>query len=130
MTGMNNYRLNDNLISNLNPEESNPMNTENCALLNDSTVARVNALVTDTGILDSFRRWHTEDNITPRGGLVSERGVLVGLMLLAREESPLALTSLAELLHSRLTSASRELLDLPAPSDSDSANGKAWVNRT
>lgn len=131
MTAMNDHRLNDNLISNLNSQESNPMNTANCTLLTDSTVSRVNALVTDTGILDTFDRWRTEDGTIRRGGLISERAVLVGLMLLAAEQSPRSLTLLAELLHRRLTSTSRQLLDLPAVSDSESTEEpRTWLSRT
>ena len=90
------------------------MNTEHSTLIDHTAVAHTNTLVTQTGILNTLDRWRTEDNITKRGGLVSERAVLVGLLLLAREQSPLFLTSLGELLHRRLTSASRQLLDLPA----------------
>ena len=107
------------------------MNTEDSTLIDHAAVAHANELVTQTGILHTLDRWRTEDNITKRNGLVPERAVLVGLLLLAREQSPLSLTLLGELLHSRLTSASRQLLDLPARGGSESTDEtKRWVNRT
>jgi hypothetical protein len=51
-------------------------------------------------------------------------------VLLAREQSPLSLTLLGALLHRRLTSASRQLLDLPALVGSESTETKRWLNRT
>ena len=107
------------------------MNTEHSTLINHAAVVHANELVTQTGILHILDRWRTEDNITKRNGLVSERAVLVGLLLLAREQSPLSLTLLGELLHRRLTSASRQLLDLPALGGSESTDEtKRCVNRT
>ena len=107
------------------------MNTETSTLIDHAAVAHANALVTQTGILSTLDRWRAEDNITKRGGLVSERAVLVGLMLLAREQSPLSLTLLGELLLRRLTSASRQLLDLPARGGSVSTDEtKGWLSRT
>jgi hypothetical protein len=89
------------------------MNAEHRTQIDTATVTRTNELVTQTGILDMFERWRAEDHITTRPALVSERALLVGLMLLAKEKSPLSLTLLAELLHRRLDTASRQLLDLP-----------------
>jgi hypothetical protein len=107
------------------------MNTEDSTLIDQEAVARTNALVTQTGILHTLDRWRAEDTITTRGGLVSERAVLVGLVLLAREQSPLSLTLLGELLHRRLTSASRQLLDLPALVGSESTDEtKRSLSRT
>jgi hypothetical protein len=107
------------------------MNTEDSTLIDQEAVARTNALVTQTGILHTLDRWRAEDTITTRGGLVSERAVLVGLVLLDREQSPLSLTLLGELLHRRLTSASRQLLDLPALVGSESTDEtKRSLSRT
>lgn len=107
------------------------MNTEHNNLIDHAAVAHTNALVAQTGILQTLDRWRAEDNITKRGGLVPERAVLVGLMILAREQSPLSLALLGELLHRRLTSASRQLLDLPALGGSETTDErKPWVNRT
>ena len=107
------------------------MNTEDSTLIDHAAVAHANALVTQTGILHTLDRWRAEDHITKRGGLVSARAVLVGLLLLARERSPLSLTLLGELLHRRLTSASRQLLDLPARGGSESTDeAKGSLNRT
>ena len=48
-----------------------------------------------------------------------------------REQSPLSLTLLGELLHRRLTSASRQLLDLPTLHSSEAIDEtKRWLNRT
>ena len=107
------------------------MNTEHSTLINHAAVTHANELVTQTGILHTLDRWRAEDNISERGGLVSERAVLVGLLLLAREQSPLSLTLLGELLHRRLTIVSRQLLDLPTLRGSESTDEtKVSVNRT
>ena len=107
------------------------MNTEESTLIDHAAVAHANALVTQTRILHTLDRWRAEDNITKTGGLVSERAVLVGLLLLARERSPLSLALLGELLHRRLTSDSRQLLDIPTLGGKESTDEtKRWVNRT
>ena len=71
------------------------MNTEHSTFIDHAAVAHANELVTQTGILHTLDRWRAEDNITKRGGLVPERAVLVGLLLLARCRASRCLTMAA-----------------------------------
>lgn len=100
-------------------------------------VAIAVARVEKTGALDLLARWRDEDAPTAgrsvRAALIPQQAVLVGLLLLADEDSPLWINSLAELLQHRLTAASRALLGLPESATTDAYDARArkrWYSAT
>lgn len=90
----------------------------------DAHVRSASARVKESGVLKFLRRWHTEDNPTPGVGgrprIIDDHAILVGLMLLAQEHSPLFMRNLSVLFQHRLTPESRILLGLPAPDENPS----------
>jgi hypothetical protein len=100
-------------------------------------VADAEARVAESGVLDKLTTWRGDDNhttgVTERPIIVSDRAILVGLLLLASDHSPLMISSLAEVFQYRLTSDSRILLGLTGASDevADHARDhKRWYRKT
>jgi hypothetical protein len=85
-------------------------------LIDDETVAQVERRVRKTGVLERLKEWTDEDaaavSLGGRPSLISDRAVLTGLLLLAKEGSAMFLTSVRDLFMFRLSEASRELLGL------------------
>jgi hypothetical protein len=81
-------------------------------------VAHAEARVAESGVVDKLAAWRGDDNqtagVTEGATIVSDRAILVGLLLLASEHSPLGISCLAEIFQYRLTSESRALLGLPS----------------
>ncbi|TFC67803.1 hypothetical protein [Cryobacterium sp. TMT2-4] len=102
----------------------------------EERVAATAARVTQTGILEKLAAWSAEDNqATGRAGrpLVSERAILVGLLLLASEHRALWISSLAEVFQYRLTPKSRALLGLPTATNGiagDYSRPERWLSHT
>ena len=88
-------------------------------LIDDQTVALTEGRVRKSGVLERLQEWRDEDaaafSIGGRPSLISERAILTGLLLLAKEGKAMFLTNLRDLLMSRLSDASRELLGLETP---------------
>ena len=93
--------------------------------------------VLQTGILDKLAVWRSAD--TPvtgartRPSLISDRAILVGLLLLASEHGNFRISSLAVVFQNRLPPESRALLHLSgvAPvSLDDTREDKRWYGRT
>lgn len=90
-----------------------------------------------TGVLPKLIEWRAEDRggkpLTGPAPYVDDRAILVAMLLLAREHAPLNETTMAEVLHHRLSDESRAHLGLPSalPAlDSSKAGSeeKNWLN--
>ena len=79
-------------------------------------VAEMSARVTKSGVLDRLDNWRREDNVRPSKArmTVSDRAVLVGLLILSGEDAPLHAARLAELLEYRIDPDTHTLLEIPA----------------
>ena len=88
-------------------------------LIDDDTVKLAESRVRKTGVLERLQDWSDEDappfSIGGRPSLISERALLTGIMLLAKDNAAVFLTSLRDLFMYRLSDASRELLGLERP---------------
>lgn len=100
-------------------------------------VANAEARVAESGVLDKLAVWRGDDNqtagVTESATIVSDRAILVGLLLLASEHSPLDISCLAEVFQHRLTSESRALLGLPSAASKVAAHvpdRKRWYSHT
>lgn len=98
-------------------------------------VKKLNDRVTAAGVLDQIADWRRAD--TPRSASattnVSDRAVLVGLLILAGEDSPMTIRCLAGLLQHRIDAEARRLVDLPSdlPADGTPAQRSArWYKLT
>ena len=86
-------------------------------LIGDEHVERALSRVRKSGVIDMLAFWHEADN--PQLGVggqprkIHEPAILVGLLLLAQEHSPLFLRNLSALFQHRLTPAARSLIGLP-----------------
>ncbi|QNE35887.1 hypothetical protein [Leifsonia shinshuensis] len=102
-----------------------------------SEVLTTNKCIEMTGVLCKLEEWRLED----RGGkqasgpapYVTDRAILVIMLMLAREHKPLNETAIAEVMHRRLTDESREFLDLPhalpsSPLKPKGSEEKNWQN--
>ncbi|MBG6059921.1 hypothetical protein RCH16_003383 [Cryobacterium sp. MP_M5] len=89
-------------------------------LIDDATVALMEGRVRKTGVLERLQDWRDEDaaafSIGGRPSLISERAMLTGMLLLAKEGTAMHLTCVRDLFMFRLSDASRTLLGLQAPS--------------
>lgn len=89
----------------------------NLQQFDDSTVALIETRIRQSGILEQLDRWAAEDSnpdgMGGRPAMISIRALLTALLLLAHEGAPLHMRRAAYVLQHRLTSNSRELLDLP-----------------
>ena len=89
-------------------------------LIDDATVALMEGRVRKTGVLERLQEWRDEDaaafSIGGRPSLISERAILTGMLLLAKEGTAMHLTCVRDLFMFRLSDASRALLGLQAPS--------------
>ncbi|MBP5803477.1 hypothetical protein J2D78_15415 [Microbacterium maritypicum] len=89
----------------------------NLQRFDDDVVARTEARVLQSGILEQFDRWADEDSkgegMGGRPAMISIRALLVALLLLAHEGAPLHIRRAAHVLQHRLSTKSCELLDLP-----------------
>ena len=87
------------------------------SLISDRQVESASARVKKSGVLEMLTEWHKLDN--PRQGqsgrpaLIREHALLVGLLLLAQEHSPLFMRSLATMFQYCLSPASSALLGIP-----------------
>jgi hypothetical protein len=119
------------------------------ATFTQEIVAVTNARVTASGVLDLLAAWRSEERDGPgrrpagvfedkatsrRGtqpGLISDRAILVGLLLLAAEDSPLQISALADVFHKRLPDESAVLLGLPTPTSIENGISRSrWYDRT
>ena len=100
-------------------------------------VCLAHSRVLQTGILDKLAAWRSAD--TPvtgaraRPSLISDRAILVGLLLLASEHGNLQISSLAVVFQNRLPPESRALLhlsDVASVSPDDTREDKRWYGRT
>ena len=109
-----------------------PMTAETLNIISSERVAEADAQVAQTGVLEMFAEWRNEDNSTSsRPALVSDRAILIGLILLSADNSPLQVRAISDLFQYRLSSESRELLDLPVANITDSRLAQAqWRSRT
>jgi hypothetical protein len=100
-------------------------------------VVRANRRVEETGTLKRLAAWRQQDypavGVGGRPKSVSDRAILVGLVLLAGENSPQLIRTLTTALQYRLSDESRSLLGLQAGTD-EFANHlvehKRWYNNT
>ena len=87
----------------------------------DAQVRAASPRVKSSGVLSLLAKWHEDDHPTPGAGgrprSIDYHAILVGLMLLAQEHSPLFMRNLSLLFQHRLTPESRTLLGLPTPSE-------------
>jgi hypothetical protein len=88
-------------------------------LIHDDTVKLTEGRVRKAGVVERLQAWREEDedvfSIGGRPSLISERAILTGLLLLAKEGNAMFLTNLRDLFMYRLSDASRALLGLEAP---------------
>jgi hypothetical protein len=98
-------------------------------------VQALDECVTASNTLESIARWRHEDN--PRSAaartVISYRAILVGLLVLSAEGSPLTITALAELFENRLNGESRNRLDLPEELGADlspTRRSARWLGST
>lgn len=103
-------------------------------MLTRKDVELADSRVQATGVLEKIARWREEDRVkTGAGGrpaLISDRVVLILLLLLVRERSPLWVSEMRNLLWLRLTEDARRFLNLPPATHSgdDATDGKNWYN--
>ena len=85
-------------------------------LIDADTVQLMEGRVRKCGVLERLQQWSDEDapafSIGGRPTLISERAILTGLLLLAKEGKAMFMTNLRDLFMYRLSAASRELLEL------------------
>jgi len=98
-------------------------------------VTAMNDRVLTSDVLRKLHAWRREDKRrnTSTNTAVSDRAVLVGLLILSAEGIPMSMTRLAELFESRIDAASKELLGLPTglPADATSPRTTArWIGNT
>ncbi len=83
----------------------------------DPQVRKALERVDKTGILDRLADWRAADRaalgLGGRPAIITDRALLVGLLLLAQEHSPLWMRSLSELLQYRLSPVAQDLLGIP-----------------
>jgi len=95
----------------------------------------MNDRVLTSDVLRKLHAWRREDkrrNISTQTA-ISDRAVLVGLLILSAEDVPMSMTRLAEMFESRIDAASKELLGLPTGllADATSARTTArWIGNT
>lgn len=99
------------------------------ALIPDSLVAAVAAMVDATGICRQLAEWRAEDRTTGPGGRpgsLGDRTVMTLLTLLALEHSPLLITRMVEITARRLSLESRAMLGINVGETTD----QQWYGRT
>ncbi|WP_157155907.1 hypothetical protein [Diaminobutyricimonas sp. LJ205] len=88
------------------------------SVISDAHVQAAYSRVQKSGVLEMLTEWHSIDHpLSGMGGQpakIHPPALLVGLLLLAQEHSPLFMRNLAALFQERLTPASRDLLGLPS----------------
>lgn len=106
-------------------------------VMHDNVVALMDTRVRSTGVLRKLEHWREDDSFDPilggRPALISDRAILTGLLLLAKEGSPLFITSLSALFQYRLSDDSRKLLGLQKSSIAfvgHIGEQKRWYNNT
>ena len=106
-------------------------------LIGDTQVQTAFDRVRRSGVIDMLASWHEADN--PKIGVggqprkIHEPALLVGLLLLAQEHSPLFMRNLAALFEYRLTPAARSLIGLPDTLESNftkSSETTKWEKNT
>ena len=108
-------RLIDNLAQSRNilTETDKSMSIDNSTLIAHDLVIQSDACLTQTGLVEKLAQWRSDDRRSGgRTATISDRAVLVALLLLARERSPLTMVSLADLFQCRLATESAELLEV------------------
>jgi hypothetical protein len=110
---------------------------QNTTKIDDDKVRLAELRVRKSGVLERLAEWRRQDNPgLSHGGrpaLVSDRAVLVGLVLLAGENSPQLIRTLALTFQHRLTDESRALLALSAGTSffaNHAVEHKRWYNNT
>ena len=104
---------------------------DNGRIIDPYIVAQANDRVTQTGALDLLASWRTpHQRAGHERSTVSDRVILVGLVLLAGERSPHTITTLADLIQHRFAPESRELLCLPTPESNTDLETACWYSRT
>lgn len=85
-------------------------------LIDDDTVALMEARVRKTGVLEKLAQWRQEDappySIGGRPSQISDCAILTALLLLSKENTAMFLTLTRDLFMYRLSDSSRELLGL------------------
>ena len=125
-------RLIDNHAPSLNilTETDETMFTDNSTLIAHDLVIQADACLAQTGIIEKLAQWRSDDRRTSVGRTpaIFDRAVLVALLLLARESSPLTMASLADLFQYRLATESEGLLDLDGrrPSPDGRVERERW----
>jgi hypothetical protein len=96
----------------IRPSADGPNSPNMAASYVESMVSRV----VSSGVLGKLQTWQAEEQPHSTRGTrrhVSERAVLVGLLILADERTPMTTIALADLFHTRLPAEARTLLQLP-----------------
>jgi len=106
-------------------------------LIGHDKVVTADRRVRESGALERLSVWRRQDNpmvgIGGRPQLVSDRALLVGLVLLAGENSPQLIRTLAIAFQHRLSNESRALLELQAGTTqfaNHDVEHKRWYNNT
>ena len=85
----------------------------------DNQVKAASDRVKKSGVLEMLAKWHAEDHPdSSQGGrprIITAHAILVGLVLLGQEFSPLFMRSLSIAFQTRLSPVSRSILELPEP---------------
>ena len=104
---------------------------DNGRIIDPHLVAKANDRVIQTGALDLFVSWRTpHQRVGHDRSNVSDRVILVGLVLLAGERSPHTIKTLADLIQHRFAPESRELLCLPTSDSITDVETARWYSRT
>ena len=111
--------------------ETDPtMFTDNPNRIAHDLVTQADTCLAQTGVLEKLALWRSETKraTAGRAAAISDRALLVALLLLACERSALTVGSIAELLQHRLTTDSKELLGLNtgAPSADARIEHQRW----
>jgi|GEM_PF-6599803 len=103
------------------------------AAISDADVAVADARVTRTGMVETLREWRRDDLPTQRGNgrpaFVSDRAILVGMLLLASDGHPIGARALVDLFQWRLSAESRLLLEIDQ-SMADPSNDQRFYSAT
>jgi hypothetical protein len=100
-------------------------------LVSPEVVTTVNDRILASGVLRQLDEWRREDKRrnTSTQTAVSDRAVLVGLLILSGEGVPMSMTRLAELFEARIDAASKDLLGLSTEA-TDTRTTTRWVGST
>ncbi|MEO7544860.1 MAG: hypothetical protein ABIT21_00965, partial [Terrimesophilobacter sp.] len=97
-------------------------------------VSQAARMIDSSGVVEQVAKWRAEDTRHRHPGgrerIVTDRVILIVLLLLAREYSPLLGTGMGVVLYRRLTAEAREFLGLPSIDTNRSARLelRSWQN--